>query len=93
MLHSKMWPMTIADCGRKWTWLRGRTINYVKRAAATQRLTVLLQFKEQATHYGYAQVIGRDSSNRYRSMILNKGESDGIQKDMGVITSGVVGRS
>jgi rod shape-determining protein MreC len=63
-------------------------------AAATQRLSALLQFKEQALPTMIAaQVIGRDSSNRYKSVILNKGDSDGIQKDMGVITpSGVVGR-
>jgi rod shape-determining protein MreC len=40
-----------------------------------------------------AQVIGRDATNRYRAIILNKGESDGIKPDMGVITpAGVVGR-
>jgi rod shape-determining protein MreC len=75
-------------------WLRGE-INQLREAgSATQRLTSLLQFKEQALPAMVAaQVIGRDSSNRYRSVILNKGESDGIQKDMGVITpAGVVGR-
>jgi rod shape-determining protein MreC len=40
-----------------------------------------------------AQVIGRDTGNWYRTIILNKGESDGLQPDMGVITAaGVVGR-
>ena len=40
-----------------------------------------------------AQVIGRDATNRYRAIILNKGESDGIKPDMGVVTpAGVVGR-
>jgi rod shape-determining protein MreC len=75
-------------------WLRGENHQLREAAAATQRLAVLLKFKEQAAPAMVAaQVIGRDSSNRYRSMILNKGETDGIQKDMGVITpSGVVGR-
>ncbi|HKY73643.1 MAG TPA: rod shape-determining protein MreC [Nitrospira sp.] len=75
-------------------WLRGENNQLREAAAATQRLTSLLQFKEQALPAMVAaQVIGRDSSNRYKSVVLNKGESDGIQKDMGVITpAGVVGR-
>ena len=75
-------------------WLRGENNQLREAASATHRLTSLLQFKEQALPAMVAaQVIGRDSSNRYRSVILNKGESDGIQKDMGVITpAGVVGR-
>jgi rod shape-determining protein MreC len=75
-------------------WLRGENSQLREAAAATQRLTSLLQFKEQALPAMVAaQVIGRDSSNRYKSVIINKGESDGVQKDMGVITpAGVVGR-
>ena len=75
-------------------WLRGQNSQLREAAAATQRLTSLLQFKEQALPAMIAaQVIGRDASNRYRSVIVNKGDSDGIQKDMGAITpSGVVGR-
>jgi len=75
-------------------WLRGQNNRLREEAAATQRLTTLLQFKEQALPTMVAaQVIGRDATNRYRSIILNKGDSDGIQPDMGVITpAGVVGR-
>jgi rod shape-determining protein MreC len=75
-------------------WLRGQNNQLREAASATQRLTTLLQFKEQALPTMIAaQVIGRDASNRYKSLIVNKGDSDGIQKDMGVITpSGVVGR-
>lgn len=75
-------------------WLRGQNNQLREAAAATERLAALLHFKEQALPTMVAaQVIGRDASNRYRSVILNKGESDGIQPDMGVITpSGVVGR-
>lgn len=75
-------------------WLRGQNNQLREAASATQRLTALLQFKEQALSTMIAaQVIGRDASNRYKSVIVNKGDSDGIQKDMGVITpSGVVGR-
>jgi rod shape-determining protein MreC len=75
-------------------WLRGENNHLRESAAATQRLTTLLRFKEQAQPtIVAAQVIGRDATNRYRSVILNKGDSDGIHPDMGVITpSGVVGR-
>ena len=75
-------------------WLQGQNSQLREEAAATQRLTALLQFKQQAIPTMVAaQVIGRDATNRYRSVILNKGDSDGIQPDMGVITpAGVVGR-
>lgn len=40
-----------------------------------------------------ARIIGRNASNWYRAMIINKGARDGIQPEMGVITdAGVVGR-
>ncbi|OGW48832.1 MAG: rod shape-determining protein MreC [Nitrospirae bacterium RBG_19FT_COMBO_58_9] len=75
-------------------WLRGQNSQLRESAAATDRLTALLQFKEQALPTMIAaQVIGRDATNRYRAIILNKGENDGIKPDMGVITpAGVVGR-
>jgi rod shape-determining protein MreC len=40
-----------------------------------------------------AEVIGRDLSNWYRTIMINKGEKDGLKQDMGVVTpAGVVGR-
>lgn len=40
-----------------------------------------------------ARIIGRNVSNWYRAMIINKGDRDGIHPEMGVITeAGVVGR-
>ena len=40
-----------------------------------------------------ARIIGRNVSNWYRAVIINKGDRDGIQPEMGVITdAGVVGR-
>jgi len=100
---SNMWQQYVAlqsvedENRRLWQeieWLRGQNNQLREAASATQRLTALLQFKEQALPTMIAaQVIGRDASNRYKSVIVNKGDSDGIQKDMGVITpSGVVGR-
>jgi len=75
-------------------WLKGQNNQLREAAAATERLTALLHFKEQALPTLLAaQVIGRDATSWYRSVILNKGESDGIKPDMGVITAaGVVGR-
>jgi len=74
--------------------LRGQNGQLREAAAATERLKSLLQFKEQAPSVIVAaQVIGRDATNLYRSVIINKGESDGIRSDMGVVTpAGVVGR-
>ena len=40
-----------------------------------------------------ARITGRDPSNWYKTVIIDRGESDGVKKDMGVIVpSGVVGR-
>ena len=63
-------------------------------SVATERLSALLEFKKQALPTSVAaQVIGRDTGNWYKTIILNKGASDGIQSDQGVITpAGVVGR-
>ncbi|WP_447977678.1 rod shape-determining protein MreC [Candidatus Nitrospira bockiana] len=63
-------------------------------AIAGQRLAGLLQFKERfAPQTVAAQIIGRDPSNWYRGVILNKGERDGIAPEMGVMTpAGAVGR-
>ena len=63
-------------------------------SVATERLAALLEFKRQALPTSVAaQVIGRDTGNWYKTIILNKGASDGLQSDQGVITpAGVVGR-
>lgn len=74
--------------------LQGQNNRLREAAAATDRFAALLEFKTQALPtLVAAQVIGRDSGNWYRSIVLNKGESDGIRAEMGVITpAGVVGR-
>lgn len=74
--------------------LLGQNSKLREAAAATERLKSLLQFKEQTpSAMVAAQVIGRDAANSYRSVIINKGESDGVRSDMGVVTPvGVVGR-
>jgi len=74
--------------------LKGQNNRLRESAVATDRLTALLEFKTQAlSTMVAAQVIGRDTTNWYRTIVLNKGESDGIQPEMGVITpAGIVGR-
>lgn len=79
---------------RELEYLKGQNAQLREAAAATDRLAKLLEFKEQAPPTMVAaQVIGRDTGNWYRTIILNKGESDGLKPDRGVITpAGVVGR-
>ena len=74
--------------------LKGQNSQLREAAAATERLTALLEFKGQEMFpMVAARVIGRDTGNWYRAIILNKGESDGFRPDMGVVTpAGVVGR-
>ena len=75
-------------------YLKGQNDQLREAAAATERLTALLEFKKQANiSMVAAQVIGRDTGNWYRTILLNKGQSDGFKPDMGVVTqAGVVGR-
>ncbi|MBI3603321.1 MAG: rod shape-determining protein MreC [Nitrospirae bacterium] len=74
--------------------LRGRNVELQEMVAASQRLAKLLEFKERLKPGTVAaQIIGRDATNWYRSVVLNKGERDGIRVEMGVMTpDGVVGR-
>ncbi|MGH7255419.1 MAG: rod shape-determining protein MreC, partial [Nitrospirales bacterium] len=74
--------------------LQGRVHELEEQSAAMERLAALLEFKERTpANTIAAEVIGIDSTNWYRGIILNKGERHGIQTDMGVITpAGVVGR-
>ena len=75
-------------------WLKGQNNQLRDSVAATQRYEALLNFAQQASFRTVAaQVIGRDATNWYRGVILNKGEHDGVRPEMGVITpAGVVGR-
>jgi len=65
-----------------------------ERAASSQRWAELLEFKQGASFQTVAaQVIGRDASNWYRGLVLNKGERNGVNVEMGVVTpAGAVGR-
>jgi len=74
--------------------LRDQNSRLREGVSASQRLTALLEFKERtASQTVAAQVIGRDATNWYRAVMVNKGEGDGVRVEMGVITpAGVVGR-
>lgn len=61
---------------------------------ANERLRKLLQFREKnyASMVG-AEVIGQDPSSWFKSVTIDKGERDGVQKGMAVISpTGVIGQ-
>ncbi len=74
--------------------VQGQNNQLREATVATQRLEALLDFKQKSIpDMIAAQVIGRDATNWYRGIILNKGEQDGVRAEMGVVTpAGVVGR-
>jgi rod shape-determining protein MreC len=74
--------------------LQEDTTRLRERAAAADRLRALLELKEQLPYTTMAaRVIGRDPTNWYRSIILDKGTDEGVTVEMGVMTpSGAVGR-
>jgi rod shape-determining protein MreC len=63
-------------------------------AAQARRLQNLLAFKEQyIAKTVAAQVIGSSGSDLSRSVYIDKGEDDGLKRDMAVITAdGIVGK-
>lgn len=73
--------------------LEGQLNQLREQALASQRLAALLDFqKETVMTTLAARVIGRSASNWYRGVVINKGEEDGVAREMGVITSaGIVG--
>ncbi|MBI3811719.1 MAG: rod shape-determining protein MreC [Nitrospirae bacterium] len=74
--------------------LQNETIRLQEDAHANERLQELLDLKKAAAYHGLAAaVIGRDPSNWYRTLMIDKGSRDGVAVEMGVITpAGVVGR-
>ncbi len=74
--------------------LEGEMNQLREKAIASDRLAALLNFQKQAQFQTVAaRVIGRNASNWYQALTLDKGEDDGIQVEMGVVTpAGVVGQ-
>jgi len=68
---------------------------YRERLETYTRLQELLQFKEKTNWPMIAgQVIGRDPTGWFKSVIIDKGRSSGIRENMPVVSSeGVVGRT
>ncbi len=65
-----------------------------EKLATYERIAKMVQFKE---YYNYemipAQVIGREPSNWFHSVIIDIGSKDGVEVDMGVATyKGLVGK-
>jgi len=67
---------------------------YRELLSTYERLQELLKFKQSFKHpVVAARVIGRDPSGWFRSVIVDKGENDGITVNMPVVAAhGVVGR-
>lgn len=67
---------------------------YREMLATHQRLQALLKFKERIDEPAVAaQVIARDPTGWFRSVIIDKGKRSGLKWDMPVVNaSGVVGR-
>jgi len=74
--------------------LRLEQVRLSDDADQARRLQALLGFKEKfISKTMAAQVIGSSGSEQSRSVYIDKGEKDGIEKDMPVITAeGVIGK-
>jgi rod shape-determining protein MreC len=74
--------------------LRMEDARYRELAAESRRLQDLLQFKETISRpVTEAQVIGRDPSGWFESVIIDKGKNSGLKVNMPVVDArGVVGR-
>ncbi len=74
--------------------LRQQNLTASEYAAENERLRNLLGYKQAATQFDLtaAQVIGREQSTWTSMIVVNRGSSDGIAKNMPVVTEkGLVG--
>jgi len=67
----------------------------IEALSENKRLKALLELKSKRTEYvTTAEVFARDPTNWFQILWINKGEEDGIEKDMTVMgVSGLVGRT
>ena len=74
--------------------MRLEQVRLTEDAAQAHRLQALLAFKEQyVAKTVAAQVIGSSGSDQSRTVYIDKGENQGLKRDMAVITAdGVVGK-
>ena len=75
--------------------LEGRLVDKDELAHENERLTALLDFKEENPDlmvYG-ARVIGKSPGNWFNTLTIDRGSEDGVAVDMAVVTEkGLVGR-
>ncbi|WP_456431627.1 rod shape-determining protein MreC [Thermosulfuriphilus sp.] len=74
--------------------LRARLVEYREALIANARLKKLLELKQSLPYASLsAQVVGRDPSMWFRSLIIDLGGDEGLEEGMAVITvGGVVGQ-
>lgn len=74
--------------------LRMENYRYLESLNTSRRLQKLLQFKETTNYPVLAvQVIGRDPTGWFKSVIIDKGKRSGLKVNMAVVNAhGVVGR-
>lgn len=74
--------------------LKRRVEQLTEPALATQRLERLLELRDSATASLLpARVIGKDATNWFRTVLVNRGSLDGVRRNQPVVTpDGLVGR-
>jgi rod shape-determining protein MreC len=74
--------------------LRQQLVDLDEMRLANRRLKDLLSFKDALAYpMAAAEVVGRDPSGHYRTVVINKGTSEGVESLMPVVCAqGVVGR-
>jgi rod shape-determining protein MreC len=79
---------------QKIAWLQEENRQMKEMKLANERLRQLLQFREKNSPSMIgAEVIGRDPSSWFRAVTIDKGERDGVEKGMAVISpAGVIGQ-
>jgi rod shape-determining protein MreC len=76
------------------TRLRQEAEKRLEEELACRRLAAIFDFRQETGRaMTVASVIGHDSTNLFRTILLNKGDRDGLEKNMAVVTpEGVVGK-
>lgn len=66
-----------------------------EEARTFRRLAAILEFKrETGLPVAVASIIGRDATNLFQTILINKGAAEGVRRNMTVLTpEGVVGRT
>ncbi|PKM89351.1 MAG: rod shape-determining protein MreC [Firmicutes bacterium HGW-Firmicutes-12] len=80
---------------KKLTMLEEKSYALLDLEMENKRLYDLLEYKKEKSNnyeFALAKIIGRDPGNWYKTITINRGSSEGIKKDMAVVThNGLVG--